>query len=99
MAGFFMRGRMAVMRFRKLRIAWSVVWGLVCVLLIAWWISSYYRTNNQYPAEQHCWGHFPCGPNFDIFSFRGRVSMFIGDYPGESQPFGFFSSPLTEVLL
>ncbi len=29
------------MRFRKLRIAWSVVWGLAAVLLIALWVRSY----------------------------------------------------------
>ena len=29
------------MRFRKLRIAWSVVWGIACVLLIALWVRSY----------------------------------------------------------
>jgi hypothetical protein len=31
------------MRFRKLRIAWSVFWGLACVLLIVLWVRSYYR--------------------------------------------------------
>jgi hypothetical protein len=30
------------MRFRKLRIAWSVVWGLLAVLLIALWVRSYW---------------------------------------------------------
>jgi hypothetical protein len=29
------------MRFRKLRIAWSVVCGILCLLLIALWVSSY----------------------------------------------------------
>jgi hypothetical protein len=29
------------MRFRKLRIAWSVFWGLAAVLLIALWVRSY----------------------------------------------------------
>jgi hypothetical protein len=29
------------MRFRKLRIAWSVVWGIIAVLLIALWVRSY----------------------------------------------------------
>ena len=29
------------MRFRKLRIAWSVAWGLACVLLIVLWARSY----------------------------------------------------------
>ena len=30
------------MRFRKLRIAWSVVWGLAAVLLIVLWVRSYW---------------------------------------------------------
>jgi hypothetical protein len=30
------------MRFRKLRIAWSVVWGVAAVLLIALWVRSYW---------------------------------------------------------
>src|SRR6476660_6623621 len=29
------------MKFRKLRIAWSAVWGIACVLLIALWVRSY----------------------------------------------------------
>jgi hypothetical protein len=29
------------MRFRKLRIAWSVFWGLACVVLIVLWVRSY----------------------------------------------------------
>ena len=30
------------MRFRKLRIAWSVGWGVACLLLIALWVRSYW---------------------------------------------------------
>lgn len=30
------------LRFRKLRIAWSVVWGIACVLLVALWVRSYW---------------------------------------------------------
>src|SRR6478735_11109675 len=30
------------MRFRKLRIAWSVFWGLACLLLIVLWVRSYW---------------------------------------------------------
>ena len=31
------------MRFRKLRIAWTVGWGIACLLLIALWVRSYWR--------------------------------------------------------
>ncbi len=34
------------MRFRKLRIAWSVAWGLAAVLLIVLWVRSYYRIDS-----------------------------------------------------
>ena len=30
------------MKYRKLRIAWSVAWGVVCLLLVALWVRSYY---------------------------------------------------------
>ena len=31
------------MNYRKLQIAWSVVWGLLAVLLVWLWLSSYWR--------------------------------------------------------
>lgn len=31
------------MRYRKVRIAWSVVWGVVAVLLVLLWVRSYWR--------------------------------------------------------
>src|SRR3954451_8568493 len=31
------------MRYRKLRIAWSVVWGIACLLLIVLWVRSYWQ--------------------------------------------------------
>jgi len=34
------------MRFRKLRIAFSVFWGLACVLLIVLWVRSYWFWDN-----------------------------------------------------
>jgi uncharacterized membrane protein YgaE (UPF0421/DUF939 family) len=33
------------MRFRKLRIAWSVVWGSAAVLLLAEWVRSYWTSD------------------------------------------------------
>src|SRR5262245_2172819 len=33
------------MRFRKLRIAWSLAWGVTAVLLIGLWIRSYWRND------------------------------------------------------
>src|SRR4029079_3921590 len=31
------------MKYRKLRIAWSVAWGIACLLLIVLWVRSYWR--------------------------------------------------------
>jgi hypothetical protein len=36
------------MRFRKLRIAWSVVWGVVCLVLIVLWARSYRMSYDLY---------------------------------------------------
>src|SRR3954463_16418812 len=36
------------LRFRKLRFAWSVFWGLACVLLIVLWVRSYYTYDVAY---------------------------------------------------
>jgi hypothetical protein len=33
------------MRFRELRIAWSVGWGIACVLLIVLWVRSYWQVD------------------------------------------------------
>jgi hypothetical protein len=33
------------MKFRNLRIAWSVFWGLACVLLVVLWVRSYWRVD------------------------------------------------------
>jgi hypothetical protein len=53
-------------RYRKLRIAWSVVWGIAAVLLVVLWVRSY-RNCDQ------CWGHFPNGTTFEIDSISGYV--------------------------
>jgi hypothetical protein len=40
-------------KFRKLRIAWSVAWGLTCVLLIVLWVRSYFiRDTAWLPASK-----------------------------------------------
>src|SRR4051794_6882666 len=41
------------MKFRKLRIAWSVFWGLACVLLIVLWVRSYQATD-VFPVRPFC---------------------------------------------
>ena len=51
------------MRYRKLRIAWSVVWGLAAVLLIVLWVRSCYTSDGINIPIQNGWyigfGTFP----------------------------------------
>jgi len=53
------------MRFRKLRIAWSVVWGVAWVLLIVLWVRSYW------------WRDFVASPfgrrNYSVTSLKGSI--------------------------
>src|SRR3954447_2071315 len=41
------------MRFRKLRVAWSIFWGLACVLLIMLWLLSFWFTEQAEPSFGH----------------------------------------------
>ena len=55
------------MKYRKLRIAWSVVWGVVAVLLIGLWMRSYWYVD--------CYG-VPIGRvNFIAQSLRGSIVL------------------------
>jgi hypothetical protein len=56
------------MRFRKLRIAWSVVCGIVCVLLIVLWVRSF-------TSEEWLQGHLIGDQNFVLTSVTGHVNL------------------------
>jgi hypothetical protein len=44
------------MRFRRLRIAWSVFWALACVLLVVLWVRSYWLgTAVRIPFSDYVW--------------------------------------------
>jgi hypothetical protein len=52
------------MRFRKLRITWTVLCGIACVLLIVLWVRSYQRTDyvcTPLNRNQGVWGQFVLG--------------------------------------
>jgi len=56
------------MRFRKLRIAWSVAWGLAAMLLIMLWVRSYWHVDVlQKPSTSRL---------FIISSSKGRLAYF-----------------------
>jgi hypothetical protein len=54
------------MRFRKLRIAWSVVCGIACVLLIGLWVRSYYVCDSV---------HVPTWGSMRVGALRGIISI------------------------
>jgi hypothetical protein len=68
------------MRFRKLRIAWSVLWGVVALLLCVLWVRSYWRIDVLHsPSTRNAW---------EIWSFNGRLIAdwgFMGGGNGKLQ--------------
>jgi hypothetical protein len=62
------------MRFRKLRIAWSVAWGIACLLLVALWVRSYQWNDIYSRLNSNGWvttfgSDRGCG-----YLFYGRIS-------------------------
>ena len=77
------------MRFRKLRIAWSVVWGVAAVLLVVLWVRSYWFCDS---------GETFTGARLvAIFSMYGKIQYvnLAADISGESN-IDFKSSPVDE---
>ncbi len=62
------------MKYRKLRIVWSVAWGTAAVLLIALWVRSYWWYDT-FEAD------FPALPrHFLVDSTHGRIGIFTTTY-------------------
>jgi hypothetical protein len=59
-------------RFRKLRIAWSVVCLIACVLLIVLWVRSY-------SYQQSLYAHFPVGGYLQITGCEGVIEIIVND--------------------
>jgi hypothetical protein len=57
-----------------LRIAWSVWWGILCVLLIALWVSSYL-------AEVRLSGRYTASRGFRVYSSRGCIVCYAPNMP------------------
>jgi hypothetical protein len=69
------------MRFRKLRIAWSVFWGLACVLLIALWVRSYFHLDRL--------SQFSAGRYSGIESTYGSIACWQEDSSSNDRPWQF----------
>src|SRR5262245_15555907 len=59
---------------RGLRIAWSVACGILCVLLVVLWVSSY-------RAEVRLSGHYSASHGFRIYSSRGSIVCYAPNVP------------------
>jgi hypothetical protein len=74
------------MRFRKLRIAWSVAWGIGCVLLIVLWVRSYIIQRQ-----------FKLIDDIDGISTEGSLIL-LKPAPVEASPFDDEFVPITRIL-
>ena len=63
------------MRFRKLRIAWSVGCGIACLLLIVLWVRSH-------GAEDRLTGNFAGSHWFRVYSSHGCLVYYVPGTPG-----------------
>jgi hypothetical protein len=61
------------MRFRKLRIAWTVGWGLVAVLSVVWCMRSYWHWDT-------IWGRVAANKSIVIQSLGGRIAVLTLPY-------------------
>src|SRR6478736_3779717 len=79
------------MKYRKLRIAWSVVWGMFCLALIALWVRSIWYWDDFY------------GKSFGGHSFHARSlagQLFYDDFYDEHYapgPWRWDNSPLDSI--
>jgi len=76
--------RMVSMKYRKLRIAWSVGWGLFCMLLVVLWVRSYWWRDYA-----HCPLHGDS--KFFVKSVSGRLSVAARNL--DVDPFGLSLPP------
>lgn len=78
------------MRFRKLRIAWSIAWGLVTLMFILWWVRSHSRIDFVYGITSNRYQQ-------SIHSMAGNVEVLYllrkGETRGQSLPMSHASSP------
>src|SRR4051795_652243 len=82
---------MGGMRFRKLRIAWSVFWGVACVLLIVLWVRSYsWNEEFAFPAG---------GKRYHVQSLCGRIVVGRSEYgKGGAKNVRLYTQPVTTGL-
>jgi hypothetical protein len=69
------------MKYRKLRIAWSVAWGIVAVLLVVLWVRSYWRMDQLIHSVSPS-DYFGCT------TIQGEIQLGLSNDPSLSAVFG-----------
>jgi len=87
------------MRLRKLRIAWSVVWGIAGVLLIVLWVRNYWWSEGLFRVYRrpHLW-HFDISSNSVLDEGaipaglqKSGIALSRTTFTGPERPFAFES--------
>jgi hypothetical protein len=68
------------MKYRKLRIAFSVTCGIACVLLVVLWVRSYWIVDEAYLR-------IPGKTEYYIASIPGVINSFVNDFRGKGMNF------------
>jgi hypothetical protein len=74
------------MKYRKLRIAWSLGWGVTCVLLVALWVRSYWRADDL--------ARFQGGNMYLVESAHGSLGLLCSRSLGAPNMGAFVTAPL-----
>lgn len=78
------------MKHRKLRVAWSVTWGVMAVLLCLLWVRSYWRTDRITCLESFVGSHIESSVGYASFiRFHYDLALLGADYD-----WSFSSSPV-----
>jgi hypothetical protein len=81
------------MKYRKLRIAWLVACGILCLLLIAMWVRSYWRHDRVF-------GHTSTSGVLEVQSLQGTLIWIDGVEPSSKTVLGdgwYFESNRTQA--
>jgi hypothetical protein len=76
------------MRYRKLRIAWSVFWGIATVLLIVLWMRSYGTWDRCFWTGKY--------HGRQLNSMLGHVMLVVAELPKQTVPFYIARTPIED---
>jgi hypothetical protein len=72
------------MKYRKLRIAWSIGWGVLCLLLVVLWVRSYYTAGRSMIVRSPIW-------TATVYMAAGRMIAVATTSVVQAKPLGVWS--------